>query len=345
MALFPIVKLDEKVQIGDKIRIEGLKSFVSKGSTAISTLTVIPENDISAIGVYDADSDNWYLDWIYNDFEIDIDATNNKLDFTEDGSTALVATLSSGVYTLASLASEIKTQLDSAGAATYTVSYDVDDKITIATTGSLELLKSTGANRNTSILPVIGFKPRPDKADHKAASSVIGKRTEYLTRKITLEAGDGAATDTVVAYVKVYSSGGDALFSNDSELISFEPDLIKWVPEGKSSFNFVHREAQDLIIAWLDEKGFVDIFGEKFDKSKFIDLEEFNMWSKFMTLRIIFEGLSNSVDDIFNDKKKKFEILEAQHRNRAVLRVDIDADGQVDTFEDMRVHSGTVRRR
>ena len=44
---------------------------------------------ISAISVFDSESENRFLDWVYNDFEIDIDATNNKLDFTEDGSTEL----------------------------------------------------------------------------------------------------------------------------------------------------------------------------------------------------------------------------------------------------------------
>ena len=89
MAMFPLLQNDEKVQIGEKIRLDATKSFVSVGSTALTTLTVLPENDISAISVFDSESENRFLDWVYNDFEIDIDATNNKLDFTEDGSTEL----------------------------------------------------------------------------------------------------------------------------------------------------------------------------------------------------------------------------------------------------------------
>jgi len=341
MAIFSIIESDERVQLGEKIRFDCKKSFVTKGATAISTMTVIPEDDISAIDIYNADDDERYLDWVYLDFEVDIDATNNKLDFSEDGSTELTATISSGTYSLSTLASEIKTQLDSAGANTYTVSYS-NDKITIASTGNLELNKTTGSNKAVSILPMIGFPSRTDTLDTGLKTSHTGKRTEYLTRKITLTTGDGSGTHLAYRYVNVYSKDGDALFSSDSDLKASEPDIMNYLGRDRSSYNFIHREAQELITAYLDEKGLVDIYGDKFTKAAFVSLDEFKQWSKFMVLRLIFEGLSNSLDDEFDSKAKKYRKEETYHSNRAVVRIDIDADGQIDTFEDVR--QGTTGR-
>lgn len=55
-----------------------------------------------------------------------IDATNNTITFYENSvSTTLTATLTTGTYSAASLATEIETQLEAAGANTYTVTYDL----------------------------------------------------------------------------------------------------------------------------------------------------------------------------------------------------------------------------
>lgn len=345
MAIFSIIKSEGRVQIGEKFRIDAVGSFVTKGASDITTLTVRPEADISAISVFDTNLDSRVLDWVFSDFEIDIDATNNKLNFEETSGTELTATLTTATYTLSAFAAEIKTQLDSAGAGTYTVSFDSKDRITIASTVTFSLLKSTGTNRTNSILETIGFLFESDLDDTQFNTTFTGKRTRWLTRTITVETGDGSNTQSETRQVKVYSKNGDALFSSDADLISHEPDIINWLPAGKSTFNFVHREAQELIIAWLDENGYVDVFADKFDINDFIDPEEARQWSKFMVLRIIFQGISNAVDDIHNDKRKVYKGLESEHRNRAVLRIDIDDDGKVDTFEDIHVGTGRIFRR
>ena len=92
-----------------------------------------------------------------------IDATNNKLDFDEGGG-ELVATITSGNYTASTLATEIKTQLDTAGGDTYTVSYSTSDgRWTIASDGStLELLWDTGTDTAVSIGSTIGFDTSTD---------------------------------------------------------------------------------------------------------------------------------------------------------------------------------------
>jgi hypothetical protein len=155
---------------------------------------------------------------------------------------------------------------------------------------------------------------------------------------------DGDPTTKTIT-ITVISNDDDKLFSDDSLLISHEPDILKWLMDGKSSFNNIHRRSQELILAWLDEKGYVDVYGNKYTKEAIVDIDEVKQWSTFMTLRLIFESLSNAIDDIFSQKAKKYQILEFQARSRAVLRIDIDGDGIVDTGEQLSISSGVVLRR
>lgn len=71
---------------------------------------------------------------------------NNTLVFQEDGvAVDLTATLTPGNYTATELQAEIKTQMDAAGANTYTVTYDsITMKYTITTSGtSLKIMESS----------------------------------------------------------------------------------------------------------------------------------------------------------------------------------------------------------
>lgn len=342
MAIFSQLITENAVQIGERIRFDGRKSFVTRGSDNISTMTVTPENDITPIDVFNDDVDERFLDWVFNDFEIDINSSNNKIDFQESGGVAVVATLTSATYTLSALATEIKTQMDAAGGFTYTVTYDVEDKITIAATGSFVLLVQTGINRNNSLSTIIGFRK---EFDTDITSSLKGARTEFLTRAVTVTIGDGTLTSTQVKNIKVFSEDGDKLFSNDNDLIAQQFDIMRWLPIEKSTFNFKHRRAQDLIMSWLDEKGYVNVFGQKFLKKDVFDIDEFRQWSTFMVLKLIFEGNHNAVDDIHKDKAGVYSANEIAAKARTVLRIDIDRDGKVDVFEDINSSTGRIFRR
>lgn len=98
------------------------------------------------------------LDYDLVDDTIVIDSSNNKIDFTE-GSGSLVATITSGVYSPTTLCTEIKTQLEAAGAETYTVTFNsLTRKFTIAHGGAtLSLLFASGTNYSVSSGEVLGF--------------------------------------------------------------------------------------------------------------------------------------------------------------------------------------------
>jgi hypothetical protein len=336
MAIFPHLEHDEKVQVNDKIRILGAKSFVPAGTTAISTMTVKPYEDIgSAISIYNATVANRYLDWSYAAWKMDIDSTNNKINFTEGGSD-LEATLSSGTYTLVELATEIATQMSAEGANTYSVDVSDDDELTISANGGFSLVP-----RGTNILRQLGFYVSTTQSLSNA-ESFTGKRVRYLTRRVTLTVGNGMITGTSYGYVKLYSEEGDNLFSSDSDLVSHEPDLMSWLPAGKNSYKYAHRRAQEMILGYLDEKGYTDHYKNKLLIDAIVDIDEVKEWSKFLTLRLIFKGFINATDDVFTKKADSYLIEEKNARNRAVLRLDLNGDGVIEQNSSESIFVSTI---
>lgn len=95
-----------------------------------------------------------------------IDSTNNKINFKESGGgSELTATITSGTYSVATLKTEIKTQMDAVGASDYTITYSTSTGLwTIASNGAFfSLLNNTGTNQAAALFKVsLGF-PNSDK--------------------------------------------------------------------------------------------------------------------------------------------------------------------------------------
>lgn len=152
----------------------------------------------------------------------------------------------------------------------------------------------------------------------------------------------GTSTTKIIT---VNSVDTDALFSTDDDLKRHEPDVLKYVPDGRATFKDVHRRAQTLILAWLDTQGFVDANATKLTLADILDPTELTQWSTMMALRLIFEGISNAVDDVFSKKAKTYLELEDFYRKRAILRIDTNSDGQLDTGEGLDISNAMVFRR
>lgn len=148
----------------------------------------------------------------------------------------------------------------------------------------------------------------------------------------TVEAQDAVST-TLSQSLSLLTAEDDHLFSGDQDLIAFEPDILKWVSEGRSSFLNVHRAAQGRILETLDESGVVDKEGNKLTKDAMVDLTEVTPWSRDLTLSLIFQGLSNAVDDVFSEKSKYYAGEALKRKARAVLRLDVDGDGEINKGE------------
>lgn len=169
--------------------------------------------------------------------------------------------------------------------------------------------------------------------------STAGSKT--VTIRITTDGSPVTATGTVL----VVTPSTDALFSSDAELVEHEGDILNYVRPGRNSFLDKHRAAQDRILGWLDEHRIWDNDDNRLTKAAVVNVSEVNDWSKFLTLQIIFEGLSNAVDDVFKEKSKTYERLAESARNRATFRLDFDGDGTQEANEVLDVRSTRLLRR
>lgn len=233
--IFPVVHLDEVIQINEKTRIDCSQSFVSKGTVAITKVEVEPEASAGYIDVYNVDSGEWYLDWVY---------------------------LTAGTKT-------------------------VSVKITAGT------------------------------------------------------------TETVTKTLSVVSVASDALFSSDNTLKAIEPDIMKWLPDGKSSWNFAHRRAQEIILNTLYKNRIYTTDGSKLTKAEVLDVSEVSDWSTYLVLGMIFNGISNAVDDVFSRKSALYnsKAHEAQNLAFNVLKLDYDKSGTLTNGEKYDLRSGSMIRR
>lgn len=138
--------------------------------------------------------------------------------------------------------------------------------------------------------------------------------------------------------VTCFSAADDALFSDDDDIFPYENDLIKYLPKGKNTFKFVHRKAQQKIIAYLDEQRIWKSDNSRYSKQDIALVaatnpeikDQFNQWSTFETLLIIFESFQISNNDIFQEKKQDYTNNRDSARKRSALRLDENGDGTLD---------------
>ena len=180
---------------------------------------------------------------------LDITIDNSSLDFSEGGG-ELQATLSVGNYTFEELAIELKTQLDNAGALTYTVTTNRQTRsFTVSATGTFELLITTGTRIGTSAYSLIGFTG----ADLTGASSYKSNTsigTEYVTQyrlqsyvpsSNFKSASDASVNKTASGRVEVFSFGQEKFLEmrfNYLTDIAQDPEnqLIRNRPTGVQDF-------------------------------------------------------------------------------------------------------------
>jgi len=103
----------------------------------------------------------------WGNFEIAA-SVNDRLDFKDSTSTVRAASLTPAVYTADTLFAHLKTQMEAVCSDTFTWAYlesgsDKNKfKVTIGS-GTFELLTNSGANKNRSVFPTIGYSDTADK--------------------------------------------------------------------------------------------------------------------------------------------------------------------------------------
>ncbi len=166
-------------------------------------------------------------------------------------------------------------------------------------------------------------------------------------KDVTLRITTDGAPVIVTKQITVLSVADDALFASDSDLQAIETDVMKWVPKGKSTWNFVHRKVQEKILTELYKSQIVATDNTKLTAAEVIDKAEVREWATYLALSIIFYSISNSVDDIFSRKAMQYGKNAAEYMNYSmnVLALDYNKNGEVTSSEKLDFRSASMVRR
>jgi hypothetical protein len=165
------------------------------------------------------------------------------------------------------------------------------------------------------------------------------------TKTVTLEIKAGPHTETFTGTINVVTPATDKLFSSDADLIQFEPDILKWLPAGKNTFNNIHRNSQALILDWLDSIRIWREDGSKLTKSDLSLTDDLKQLSIYTTLELIFMGISNKVDDVFLQKARSYGQKALLVQGRGRIQADFNGNGTLDPGEGADLRSLTLVRR
>ena len=134
------------------------------------------------------------------------------------------------------------------------------------------------------------------------------------------------------------------LFSLDFDLYAHEPEIDNYRPKKWSSWNMIHKRAQDWIIDFLDEKGIFAEDGSKYTVSDILDKQQVKQLSTYKALQFIFEGNSNVAGDLFGIKAAKYEQLSNTKASRSQLALDFNKDTVSTVSERTNLQTILVRR-
>lgn len=147
---------------------------------------------------------------------------------------------------------------------------------------------------------------------------------------------DGAPV-TETYSIEVLSVADDALFSTDQDIISIEPNILKFngggARDGRATFLDMHREAQKQILDWINERGYRNTDDTPITKDQLIEIDDVRKWSKYLALSFIYRGLSNSVDDVHDLKSRRYMSEAFEARSRATIRIDFNKDSSITSDE------------
>jgi hypothetical protein len=176
------------------------------------------------------------------------------------------------------------------------------------------------------------------------AYEIAGEKVVTLRVTTDLDVKDKAYT------IKIVSESEDALLSSDNDLIPLEPEILRYLPKGKNSYNYAHRKAQERILAYLDEQMYWKEGEKRYTRQDLANVtdpefkEQFRQWSIYQTLLIIFESNQLAVGDVYDEKKGEYLKLRDGSRQRAALLLDGNGDGEVDKNHTSNRTAFMVRR-
>jgi len=171
----------------------------------------------------------------------------------------------------------------------------------------------------------------------------------YLTngvKTITLRVTEtGPIVSTQTFQINVLTATEDNLYSSDQDLVGLEHDILSYLPQGRSSYNYVHRKAQKEILEWLDQIRLYRRDGSRLQKQDLNIVQDIRELSANWALMLIFHDLSNKTDDKFYQKYLGYRTKVEAMKNRGRIQADLDGSGGIDESERVDVRSFKMVRR
>jgi len=131
-----------------------------------------------------------------------------------------------------------------------------------------------------------------------------------------------------------------APYSDDQDLLAYEPDILRWLPETQADYLPQHNESRKYILNALQKDKVI------IEESDLGDTSELRVLSVFKTLQTIFGFLSANEGDSFDDKSMQYsKRYSDEYQNvRDTLSVDADGDGFISNAEKIDSHQTIIER-
>ena len=219
----------------------------------------------------------------------------------------------------------------------------VDDKIRISAVKTYQSPDET-AITSVTIEPEVGAGPIEVFSSNQKNWFLDWEYSTDGTKVIELVITNGGGSQSKTLSVSVLTEADDKLFSSDSDLTSHEADILNYVPAGRNTFKYVHREAQKQILEDIYRLGIVGTGNQKLGKDAIVDIEEVRQWSKFFVLQLIFRDVSTSVGDKFEQLSEMYKMCALESRHKSILKIDLNGDAVLDSTEGIDITWRRLKR-
>lgn len=190
-------------------------------------------------------------------------------------------------------------------------------------------------------------KPYPEKKwflDYQHATN----GTKTISVKVTVGTGLGATSATSTLDIMVVTEIADNLFATDDNLKEIQEDVYNLLPDGRATFKYKHRAAQNFILDWLWNNGYFKTTPTEgptpYVKADVIDKEFISDWATYVCLRMIYNSASNQAADIFKTKSNEYLEYEVLAREKFLIKLDGNNDGNLDELEGAAITSRRLIR-
>ena len=147
---------------------------------------------------------------------------------------------------------------------------------------------------------------------------------------IRVELKTDTETKTTDYTIKAITAAIDNLLSNDSDLYKYENELRHKKLEGRNSWIYAHRAAQEEILQFLYKNGKFNKDNTPITKDQLKAESKLTLWSTYEAMLIIFQDLKTSNSAAFNEKLVDYSEKRGEAREIYLIKIDADKNGTID---------------